>query len=100
MLCGATYMRTGAKHYVLSVIAGIGLLVVFSYWFIILVPARPIDRIIDQYGLFIFLAILVAATVASVIATIRVSRWWAVASLAGIAAVVKFSFTIASAWRG
>ncbi len=92
-------MGSGTKHHAMSAVAGIALFVVSLYWVIILVPARPIDRLIDQYGMFIFLAVLIGATIASAVAAIRISRWWVIASLAGLAAVVKSTFTIVSLWR-
>jgi hypothetical protein len=82
-----------------SIVAGIGTFVLAIYWLVVLVPAHPIDRMIDQYGLWIFLAILVAATAASGVATIRLSRWWGLVTLAGLAAVLKFTIVIIRAYR-
>lgn len=82
-----------------TIVAGIGAFVLFVYWFVILVPSRPIDRILDQYGLWIVLAILLTATIVSGIAAVRVSRWWALVSLSGVAATVKFTVAVIHAYR-
>ena len=82
-----------------SIVASIGAFILAIYWFIILAPAHPIDRIIDQYGLWIFLAILVAATAASGVAAIRLSRWWGLVTLVGLAAVLKFTVAIIHAYQ-
>ena len=73
--------------------AGIGAFVLGLYWLIALAPAELGNRLLDQYGMYgIVLAVLIAAIASSVIAAARVSRWWALVSLAGIIAFTKVAY--------